>query len=286
MTTASITPAEPEDNGEDGFAEGPDGDQPMSFWDHIGELRNRLMKAALGVIIGFAVCFTYATELRELLAIPLHKAWVEAGFSGKPQLNALGMMDVFITDMRVAIAGALFTAGPVIFYQFWMFISPGLYSREKKFAIPFVLLSMLMFVLGAMFCYFVVLPWTIQWLFQYGTTSATADTQVVYQLTINNYIRDATKILLAFGCVFEFPLLVAFLSAAGAIDHNTLLRFWKISVVLIFVMSAFLTPPEPVSQFMMAAPMIVLFFISVGVAYLITKSKRSGETSLDTTDKK
>lgn len=269
------------DNGEDGFAEGPDGDQPMSFWDHIGELRRRLMGAAIGVIIGFAVCFTYATELREFLAVPLHKAWIEAGFTGKPQLNALGMMDVFITDMRVAIAGALFVAGPVIFYQFWMFVSPGLYTREKRFAVPFVFLSMVMFLLGAAFCYYVVLPWTIQWLFGYGTTSATADTQVVYQLTINTYIRDATKILLAFGAVFEFPLLVAFLSAAGVIDHLTLLRFWKVSVVIIFVMSAFLTPPEPVSQFMMATPMIILFFISVGVAYLITKSRREAEEEAD-----
>lgn len=266
------TPEEDE-NGHDGLAEGPEGDEPMSFWDHLGELRSALMKSALAVVGGFVLCFVYATEIREFLALPLHDAWREAGLKGEPELQVLAMMDAFITDVRVAVAGGIFVATPVIFWQLWMFISPGLYKREKRFAIPFVMSSVLMFLAGASFCYLLVLPWTIQWLFGY-TQSASADTPVIYNLTLNDYIRDTTKILVAFGSVFEFPLLAAFLAAAGVIDHMTLLRFWKFAVVIMFVIAAFLTPPEPVSQMMMAVPMIVLFFLSVGVAYLLSRPHR------------
>jgi len=261
-------------NGLEGLAEGPEGDTPMSFWDHLGELRSRLTRAALGVAISVVLCFIYATELREFLAAPLHKAWVAANMPGKPELQVLAMMDAFMTDMRVAMAGGIFLALPVLFYQFWMFIAPGLYAREKRFVIPFVACSIFMFLLGAAFCYYVVLPWTIQWLLSYTQNTSRVATAVVYNLTLNDYIRDATKILVAFGAVFEFPLLIAFLASAEILTHRILLRFWKISVVMIFIIAAFLTPPEPVSQLMMAFPMVGLFFMSVGIAYLIDKSKR------------
>ena len=233
----------------------------------------RLTRAALGVTVSVVFCFIYATELREFLAAPLHKAWLAAGMSGKPELQVLAMMDAFMTDMRVAMAGGIFLALPVLFYQFWMFIAPGLYAREKRFVVPFVACSVFMFLLGAAFCYYVVLPWTIQWLLSYTQSTSGAATAVVYNLTLNDYIRDATKILVAFGAVFEFPLLIAFLAYAEILTHRSLLRFWKISVVMIFIIAAFLTPPEPVSQLMMAFPMVGLFFPSVGIAYLIDKSK-------------
>ena len=273
-----MTPVIPT-NGLDGLAEGPEGDTPMSFWDHLGELRSRLTKAALGMTVGVVVCFIYATELREFLAVPLHKAWLAAKMPGKPELQVLAMMDAFMTDMRVAMTGGIFLAAPIGFYQFWMFIAPGLYAREKRFVVPFVATSVFMFLLGAAFCYYVVLPWTIQWLLQY-TQSTTAQTAVVYNLTLNEYIRDSTKVLVAFGAVFEFPLLIAFMAYAEMLTHKTLLRFWKISVVAIFIIAAFLTPPEPVSQLMMAIPMVGLFFLSVGIAYLIGQSKAKARALL------
>lgn len=264
---------EHQSNGLDGLAEGPEGDNPMSFWDHLSELRSRLVKAALGMMLAVVVCFIYATQLREFLAAPLHKAWLAAGMSGKPELQVLAMMDAFMTDMRVAVAAGIFLAAPIGFYQFWMFIAPGLYAREKRYVIPFVACSVFMFLLGAAFCYLVVLPWTIQWLLSYTQGTSGAETAVVYNLTLNDYIRDATKILIVFGAVFEFPLLIAFLSFAGVVTHTMLLRFWKLSVVLIFIIAAFLTPPEPVSQLMMATPMVALFFASVGISYLIGASR-------------
>ncbi|MCY1057991.1 twin-arginine translocase subunit TatC [Nannocystis sp. SCPEA4] len=275
-TAPAVLPAVPAGqagNGLDGLAEGPEGDTPMSFWDHLSELRNRLVKAFLGLVVACILAFIYATELREFLAAPLHTAWAAAGMQGKPELQVLAMMDAFMTDMRVAVAAGIFLAAPIGFYQFWMFIAPGLYAREKRYVVPFVATSVLMFLAGAAFCYKVVLPWTIQWLLSYTQSTSGAETTVAYHLTLNDYIRDATKILVAFGAVFEFPLLIAFLSFAGVLDHRALLRFWKISVIAIFVIAAVLTPPEPVSQLMMAFPMVGLFFLSVGVSYLITRSR-------------
>lgn len=266
--------SEPTTNGQDGLAEGPEGDQPMSFWDHLSELRGRLVKTAFGVIAGCIVCFVYVTELRELLARPLHSAWSAAGMPGEASLKVLAMTDAFMTDMRIAVVGGLFIAAPIAFYQLWMFIAPGLYQREKRFVIPFVACSALMFLAGAAFCYFVVLPWTIEWLISY-TQGTAAKTRIDPDFVLSAYVSDATTALVAFGAVFEFPLLIAFLSAAGLVTHRSLLRFWKISVILIFIIAAVLTPPEPVSQLMMAIPMVGLFFLSVGIAYLIT---RGGKT--------
>ncbi len=274
-----MSPNDDAQNGLDDLAQGPDGDQPMSFWDHLAELRGALMKSALAVVAGFIICFSYAAQIREFLARPLHTAWIEAGLKGEPELQVLAMMDAFITDVRVAVAAGIFLATPVIFYQLWMFISPGLYRKEKRFAIPFVAASVFMFLLGATFCYLLVLPWTIQWLFGY-TQSSAGSTPVIYNLTLNDYIRDTTKILVAFGSVFEFPLLAAFLAAAGVIDHMTLLRFWKVAIVVMFVIAAFLTPPEPVSQMMMAIPMIALFFLSVGIAYVLSRPHRQAREDL------
>lgn len=283
--SSALPPVSSAGNGHGGLAEGPEGDQPMSFWDHLSELRNRLVKAFVGLVLGCIVAFVYATELREFLAAPLHTAWAAAGMAGKPELQVLAMMDAFMTDMRVAVAAGIFLAAPIGFYQFWMFIAPGLYQREKRYVVPFVACSVAMFLAGAAFCYVMVLPWTIQWLLSYTQGTSGAETTVAYHLTLNDYIRDATKILVAFGAVFEFPLLVAFLSFAGMVTHRSLLRFWKISVIGVFIIAALLTPPEPVSQLMMAVPMVGLFFLSVGVSYLITrgheKAAAAAAASLD-----
>ena len=290
-------------NGFDGLAEGPEGDTPMSFWDHLSELRGRLVKTALGVMSAVVLCFVYATELRQFLTAPLHKAWIAAGMPNEAKLQVLRMTDAFMTDMRIAVAAGIFLAAPIGFYQFWMFIAPGLYAREKKFVIPFVATSVVMFLLGAAFCYYIVLPWTIQWLITYAVPacaqladnaacvaqsgcfwqadpgSCMVKTDIEPNFALIDYISDATTILVAFGAVFEFPLLIAFLSFAGVVTHTSLLRFWKLSVVLIFILAAFLTPPEPVSQMMMATPMVALFFASIGISYLIGQSKAKTRTA-------
>ncbi|MCA9686789.1 MAG: twin-arginine translocase subunit TatC, partial [Myxococcales bacterium] len=183
--------------------------------------------------------------------------------------TVLAIQDPLMVDIRVVLTASIFLTAPWLFYQVWMFVAPGLYSREKKFAIPFVFFSVLMFLIGATFAFVIVLPFIYQWMIDYSMQRGE-----VIQLELNNYFKDTTRVLLAFGLVFEFPLLVAFLAKAGVVTEKTLKRFWKISVLAMFILAAFLTPPEPISQLMMAIPMVVLYFISMGVAWIINPASK------------
>jgi sec-independent protein translocase protein TatC len=262
-------------NGEEGLASGPAGDKPMSFFEHLEELRRRLFRAALGLIVAFAICYVFVEQLRNVLIMPFDDAWRAAGLEGRPQLQNLAALDAFLTDIRIAIFGALFLAAPVWFYQLWMFVAPGLYHQEKRLVIPFVSTSAAMFVGGAVFCYFTVLPIATQFFLEYATHGNEGSAvQLVQQYTYRGYTAYTTKLLFGFGLMFELPLAVFFLAKAGVVTHETLLRYWKSSVVVICIASAFLTPPDPITMILMAVPMTALFFASVGVAYWVNKPQR------------
>jgi sec-independent protein translocase protein TatC len=257
------------DNGFDGLAEGPEGDKPMSFLDHVGELRTRLLHSAAGVVIGFFACFYFAPQISDFLRLPLDAAWQSAGLGDRAELQALQIQDPLMVDFRVALMASVFVCTPWLFYQLWMFIAPGLYQKEKRFVVPFVIVSVLMFLLGAAFAFVIVLPFIYEWMISYS-----ADRGEIIQLELGNYFKGTTRVLIAFGAVFEFPLLIAFLAKAGAVTEKTLQRYWKIAVLVIFIVAAVLTPPEPISQLMMAIPMTILYFISIGVAWAINPSAK------------
>jgi sec-independent protein translocase protein TatC len=260
---------EQDDNGYDGLAGGPETDKPMAFLDHVGELRVRLIRMVLGVAVGFFACFYFAPQISQFLRIPLHNAWASAGQPGVPDLQALQIQDPLMVDVRVAMAAGIFVTAPWLFWQVWLFVAPGLYAREKRFAIPFVITSVIMFLGGAAFAYEVVLPFVYEWMIKYSEGRGES-----IQLELNNYFKGTTRVLLAFGMVFEFPLLIAFLAKAGVVTEKVLLRMWKIAILVMFVVAGVLTPPEPVSQLLMAGPMVVLYFASVGVAWLINPSAK------------
>jgi sec-independent protein translocase protein TatC len=291
-------PHEP-DNGFDGLAEGPEGDKPMSFLDHVGELRIRLVRSVAGIVVGVCLCFGFATPISDFLRIPIDRAWAAQGLGERAELQALEIQDPLMVDLRVSLMAAVFLCAPWLFYQLWMFIAPGLYSKEKRFVVPFVVVSVFMFLLGAAFAFTVVLPFIYEWMITYaygdGSSELAApllslisqtwdvskfshlpagDPAIALQLELGNYFKGTTRVLLAFGAVFEFPLLVAFLAKAGVITEQTLVRYWKISVLLIFILAAVLTPPEPISQLMMAVPMSILYFISIGVAWMINPAAK------------
>ena len=260
-------------NNEDGLADGPEDDQPMSFFDHLKELRKRLVRSALGVGGAFIACYVLVNYIRAIVLQPYYDAWVAVGMEGDPRLQTLSALEAFLTDLRIAIIAAIFVAGPVVFYHAWMFISPGLYRKEKKLVVPFVATSAVMFAGGAVFCYFLVLPIATEFFLQYALDNGGVEEAVaiVPNFRYSDYVTYSTRLLLGFGAMFEFPLGVFFLAKAGIITHRTLLRYWKIMILVFFVVGAFLTPPEPITQILMATPMIGLYFISVGVAYVVSK---------------
>lgn len=260
-----------EDSGGELEHDGPEGDVPMSFFDHLTELRSRLVRAAVALALGVGVAAFFIAELQVLLLEPLKTAWTRLAFEGEPTLQNLSVLDYLLTQIRIAVTAGLFLSAPMAFYQLWMFVSPGLYAREKRFVIPFVATSVVMFSAGAVFCYLMVIPFATQWFLSYPLDQVgDAGVQIISQYRFPDYIKYTTKLLVGFGLMFQLPLVVFFLAAAGVITHRTLLRHWKISVLLIFVLSAFLTPPDPITLMFMGLPMVGLFFVSVLVAYLFT----------------
>jgi sec-independent protein translocase protein TatC len=274
----------PEDNGEDGLAGGPEGDVPMSFFDHLVELRKRLVRSATGIAVGFVLSYVFVDRLTVWLLEPYRAAWnivqdrciAENGVpclpQSMPQLQNLTAFESVLTDIRIAVFAAIFLAGPILFYQLWMFIAPGLYHREKRLVIPFVSTSAVMFIAGALFCYFLVLPIATEYLLEYPLKKDIGKgVAIVANYTYNEYITYTTKLLLGFGLMFEFPLAVFFLAKAGLVTHRGLLKHWKALILSFFVIAALLTPPDPITQMLMATPMIGLYLISIGVAYVVSK---------------
>ncbi|MCX4242776.1 twin-arginine translocase subunit TatC [Paraliomyxa miuraensis] len=283
--------------GDDGKAEGPEDDQPMSFFDHLAELRARLVRATMSLVAAVVVCYVFVDELTQALLEPFSDAWANHQAACKipennlgclptdtPYLQNLSPFEAVLVDIRIALVFGLFVAAPVIFYQLWMFISPGLYRREKRMVIPFAATSAVMFAIGGWFCYTFVLPFATEWLLGYGMgkdSGTEGGVQILAQYTYTDHITYTTRLLLGFGLIFEFPLAVFFLAAAGMITHKTLIRHWKIMVLSFFVVGAFLTPPEPVSQLMMALPLCGLYGISIGVAYIVGKPERERVAKLE-----
>ncbi len=253
--------------GESERPQNPEDDIEMSFFEHLGDLRTRLIRALLGVIPGVAIGWFYKERILDILVRPLTLAWKELGL-GKPQLHFANPVDPFVAYLKIAgITGVLFAA-PWIFWQIWGFISPGLYRREKRLAIPFVMASTICFVGGAVFGYIVVFPLGFQTFLGFAGALPSKTLSIEPTIMINEYLTFATRMLLAFGVVFEVPVVVTFLAAAGIVNWRQLLRFSRWWILIAAILSALLTPPDVGSQLMMLVPLVILYFISVLLAFI------------------
>lgn len=238
----------------------------MGFLDHLRELRTRLINVLLGVAAGSVIAFLFSTELAELLNKPYFDA-----FGADSMLTGTGPAEAFVIRMEISIFGGVLIAAPVIFYQIWAFIAPGLYSHERKFVIPFVVVSTSLFMLGVWFCYRWVFPFAFSFFFeQYRALGITA----AVRMTEN--MGTMIQGLVGFGAVFEMPVLAFFLGRAGIIDHKTLLGGMRYAVVIIFIVSAVLTPPDVLTQFIMAGPLMLLYLLSI-VIVKYTAAPREAE---------
>lgn len=239
-------------------------DQTMPLTAHLEELRWRLVKAFVAIGIAFVGCYNFSDQVFELLTRPL----VALG-DARLQLIGTGVTEAFFTRLKVSAIAAIFAASPVIFYQAWRFVAPGLYPTEKRTAIPFVLAATAFFVAGAAFCYRLVFPVGYAFFLQ-----EYANIGVAPQIRISEYLSFASRMLLAFGVTFELPVVTFFLARLGVVDHRFLLRWFRYAIVVIFIVAAVLTPgPDMASQFLMAAPLLVLYLVSIGVAFVVARPK-------------
>jgi len=255
--------------------------EELPFMEHLQELRTRVVRILLGLIPGVAAAWVYREQLLEWLLWPLVQAWKAKGL-GEPEVLFQDLTEPFIAYLKIALVAGLLASAPWSFWQLWGFISPGLYRKEKLLALPFVFASTLCFVGGALFGYFVVFPIGFEYLLGFSGSLPGATIQLKPALMVKNHLGSSLKLLIAFGVVFEIPVVVTFLAAAGIVDWKQLLRFGRWWVVLAAILSALLTPPDVASQVLMLGPLIGLYFVSVVVAMLFgSKKNKDAEQNIE-----
>jgi len=230
----------------------------MSLIEHLQELRVRLVWSAVALLAGFLVAYAIADPLFAALTWPIRVV-----SHGKLLLIGTGVGEAFFTKIKVALIAGLFIASPAVFYQIWKFIAPGLYESERRMALPFIASATLFFVLGGYFCWAVV--------FRIGYAfflSEYASIGITPTIRISEYLAFSSKLLLAFGITFEMPIFAFFLTRLGIIDHHLMIHHFRYAILVIFIVSAILTPPDMVSQFLLAIPLLGLYGLSIGVAYV------------------
>lgn len=229
-----------------------DEDEKMPLMAHLQELRTRLLRVIYAVGVGFVICYFFKERLFDILAQPLTEVMGEGD-----KLVFTGVSEAFFTYIKVAGLAGIGLASPFIFYQFWMFVAPGLYRNEKKTMIPVVILSTFFFVGGALFGYFLVFPWGFK--FFLGFASETIQPLP----SMKEYLSFATKLLLAFGVAFELPLILTFMARMGMVSVAYLKKNRKYALLLFFIGAAIITPPDVVTQVMLALPLMFLYELSI-----------------------
>lgn len=243
---------------------GAEHDVRMPLTAHLEELRARLIRIMIGTFIGFGLCYGFSEYLVAFLTEPLTRLAPEDAI-----VIGTGVTDAFFTKLKVSFIGGLFVASPWVFFQLWAFVAPGMYEQEKRIALPFSFAATVFFVAGAAFCYQLVFPVAFAFfLKEFGSVG------IAPQIRITEYLTFVSRMLLAFGVTFELPVVTFFLARIGLVTHKTLIGYTRYAIVAIFVAAALLTPgPDIASQLLMATPLLVLYGLSIGVAWVFAKPR-------------
>jgi sec-independent protein translocase protein TatC len=231
----------------------------MPFLDHLEELRRRLIKSFLAVVVMSGIAFYFADQLIVLIKIPL----------GDVPLHNMQVTGTFYAYLKIALITGVVASLPVIFYQMWSFIAPGLYQREKKAILPLILVSTVLFAIGAGFCYMMVLPLALKFLIGF------ADGLIVNYITIGSYVSFAGLLLLAFGFAFQLPVIAYFLGKMGLITPQFLGKGRRYAAVIILIVGAIITPPDVFTQVLLAGPLYILYEISIIIVRIVQRNRRT-----------
>jgi len=244
-----------------------DAEDKVPFTAHLEELRQRLIVCFIAVGIGFVVSYGFKEKLFQILTRPLISV-----MQTQDNMIFTSLPEAFFTYLKVAFLTGLMLAAPVIIYQFWMFVAPGLYHKERRFLVPIVFLSSVFFIGGALFGYFIVFPFGFKFFLGFATDT------IRPLPSMKEYLAFAAKLLLAFGLVFELPLVITFLAKLGLVSVDFLKKNRKYALLLFFVFAAILTPPDVVTQIMMALPLMILYEISIVGAKIFGKKQVADKT--------
>lgn len=250
-------------------------DPSMPLQGHLDELRVRLVRSLVAILILFVGALTFSSEIINFLQGPLRGALPELPPDAKA-LNFTGPMDVFITSLKVSFLVAIIGGSPIWLFQFWRFVEPALFPEERKYVLPFAFASVVLFFAGIAFCYLTILPMALTFLIGLGSEVGNAI------ITINDYFSLLTILILGFGLIFETPVILVLLACLGLIDSTGLRSQRQLVLIGILVVGALITPPDPISQLGVAVPMYVMFELSILIIALIEgkdKTSRSKKPS-------
>ncbi len=239
-------------------------DFQMPLIGHLYELRTRLVRIFLFGLIGCGACFAFAQPIWDMLVEPMNSALRD---TGRGTMAITEPLEGFITYLKVAALAGIGLSSPFIFHQIWGFVAPGLYPKEKKAIVPLALASSVLFLGGAAFGYFIIFDLAFPF---FLSITAELDPTVEAVLSISAYLGLATKMLVAFGLCFQLPIIIYFLARIGLVNHTDLYNSFRYAVVGMFVISAMVTPPDVVSQCLMAGPMIILYGMGIVIAYFFS----------------
>jgi len=232
-------------------------DVQMPFTSHLAELRVRLIKSTLAIAVAFSACYAFVDDIFALLAAPVRSLHIEG-------LTLIGttVTEAFFTRMKVSFVAAIIVASPVWLWQVWQFVAPGLYEHEKRYTRSFVFFGSFFFAAGAAFCYLVVIHFGLGFLLHRYEAI-----HIQPLLQIGEYLSVVSRLVLAFGIMFELPVLAFFLARVGIIDHRFLINHSRYGLIAIALLAAVLTPPDLISQVLLMAPLMLLYAVSIAAAY-------------------
>lgn len=247
-------------------------DPKLPFLEHLEELRKRLIRCFIAVGVGFGLAYGFKERLFQILIHPL----VQVMDTSRDTMVFTGLPEAFFTYLKVSLLAGIVVALPVIFYEFWMFVAPGLYRKERSFIVPIVLISLFFFATGALFAYFLVFPFGFRFFLGFAS-------ETIRPLpSMKEYLSFSAKMLLAFGLAFELPLVITGMARFGLVDTAFLKKNRKYALLLFFIGAAILTPPDVVSQIMLAVPLMALYELSIWGARIFGRER----TLADEVDKK
>jgi len=243
--------------------------EEMTLIDHITELRKRLLWSFFYIIMIFVICFYFADELFSFLAAPLVNLMDIENGQG---FIYTALQEAFFTELKIAFFFAMFFAFPLIAIQIWKFIAPGLYNKEKKAFLPFLIATPILFFAGGSMVYYLISPIAWKFFLSYQNLN-TSGVPIRLEAKMGEYLSLMMRFIFAFGLAFQLPVVLGLLAKANLVTYLSLKKFRKYAIVIAFLAAAFLTPPDPFSQISLALPIIILYEISIYIAKLIQKNK-------------
>lgn len=251
----------------------------MPLTEHLGELRRSILISVVFIAIAFVVAFNFSEEIFSLLMFPL-KSEIKIDMispyfhiikkAKQTSLVFISPAEAFWMYLKISFVAGLICALPAIFYEIWRFISPGLLKKEKKYFLPFILSSTSLFLTGAVFCFVIVLPFAMTFLLGYQTRNLTP------MISVGNYVDFCLKFILAFGVIFELPLIIVFLTRFGIVAPKTLAKQRKYAILFAFIAAAVLTPtPDAFNQTLMAVPIIILYEVGILISRIMYKKREN-----------